>query len=381
MPFVETNRVKEREAMMRAWASGLYGKSELGRRFGVSRPTVDLWLDRGEAGEELADRSRAPHSHPNQIEEAIIEQLRRVRRAHPSWGPKKIGDVLRMHEPQMRWPADSTIGDVLKRAGLVEPRKRVRNSNSSPGPTLATPNEPGQVTTGDFKGQFRLRNRQYCYPLTAADPVSRYIYVVKALSSPTTQLVQPVLERMFREFGLPEVFLTDNGPPFCVPQALGRLSRLGVWCLKYGIDVRQTRPGHPEDNSVHERMHKSLKAAATRPPEWSLSEQQRRFDRFRREFNEERSHESLGRKTPASVHRRSSRPFPARVPEVTYPGHFELRRVHCSGQISWKGELLYVSASLAGEVVGFEEIDDGIWSLYFSSRLLGRYHARNGRIL
>ena len=380
MPFLETDRVKEREELVKAWKSGLYGKSELARRFGVTRPTVQLWVDRSEAGEPLRDRSRAPHTCPHQTDAEIAAQLIAFRQGHPQWGPKKIGDALRRHRPSIEWPADSTIGEVLKRAGLTERRQNRPRMVRRHQPSLPTADVPGEMTTADFKGEFRLGNGRRCYPLTLADPISRFIYAIEAMPSTSYELVQPIFERVFRRHGLPDVVLTDHGVPFCVTQGVVNLSRLGVWCLKYGVEIRHTRRGHPEDNSVHERMHRTLKASTARPPEASFATQQASFDHFRREFNYERSHEGIGRKLPAEVHRKSPRPFPRRPPVAMYPGHFELRRVSSEGTFGWGATRIYASAALAGELIGLEEVDDAIWSIRFFDNELGRLDERRGTI-
>jgi putative transposase len=376
MPFRETDRVKERRELVEAWESGLYNKSELARRFGVTRPTVHLWVARAEADEPLTDRSRAPHECPHRTDAEIAEELIAFRKLHRHWGPKKIGDALRRGDRDKQWPADSTIGDVLKRADLIEPRRRrpqIERSRERP----AKESEPGLITTVDFKGQFRLGDRKYCYPLTVADPVSRFIYAIEAMHSTSYVLVREVMERVFRRHGLPEIVLSDNGVPFCTRQGVVQYSRLGVWCLRYGVQIRHTRPGHPEDNAVHERMHRTLKAETTRPPKRMLSQQQRAFDDFRRQFNRERSHEGIGRKVPADVHRRSPREFPKHRPEPDYPGHFEIRRVSDTGTFSWGGSFIYLSSSFAGEHIGLEEVDDAIWSIRFFEHELARFDERS----
>jgi transposase InsO family protein len=375
MPFRETGRVKEREELIRLWTSGLYGKSELARHFGVSRPTIQLWIERHAANEPYSDRSRRPHRSPHQTADEIAQELVACRQKHPHWGPKKIGDVLRISQPDTQWPADSTIGEVLNRAGLVSRRKRGRRSLHVDRRTAVVTAEtlPGQVMTADHKGHFLLGNSRYCFPLTIADPVSRFVYAIDALESTSGLLAKPVFERVFREHGLPEIILTDNGIPFALPQVQGRLSRFGVWCAKYAIDLRHTRPGRPGDNAIHERMHRTLKAETARPPKANFVDQQARFDTFRVEFNNERPHEGIGRRPPASVYRTSPRPFPIAVPEPEYPGHFEVRRVHVTGRINFRGSHVFISESLGRELVGLEETDDGVWSVHFFRKHIGRF--------
>jgi transposase InsO family protein len=248
-----------------------------------------------------------------------------------------------------------------------------------PSPLLTQPVEPNDVWTADFKGQFRTRDRVYCYPLTVCDGASRYLLDVRALCSTDTLPARESFERLFREYGLPRVLRTDNGVPFA-STGLCRLSRLSVWWIRLGIRPERIAPAHPEQNGSHERMHKTLKAATTRPPERDRSAQQRRFDRFRCEFNHERPHESLGQKTPASLYRPSAHRYPTRLPRPEYPGHDEIRRVGSNGCILWKGRPLSLSHCLCGEDVGLEEVDDGIWSLFFGPLLLARLDQRTRQL-
>jgi putative transposase len=373
MPFRETDRVEQREALVHAWKSGMYRVSELARRFGVSRPTVYLWIARQASDESLSDRSRTPHQIPHRSDGEMMGEVLRLRKQHPHWGPKKLVAVLRSRDPDTSWPAPSTVGDLLKSEGLVTPKRR-RNREILEREPLIKPAYAGQVMTADFKGHFRLGNGRYCYPLTIADPYSRFIYAIEALDSPSTVEARPVFERIFRKHGVPEMIVTDNGEPFCAPQGFARLSRLSVRWLRLGIDVRQTRPGRHSDNGRHERMHRTLKTETTRPPETTRPHQQRRFNAFRFTFNHERPHESLGQRPPASVHVDPVRKLPRRTPELVYAGHFDVRRVRHGGEIRWLGDRFFLSQCLAGERVGLEEVDDGVWSVYFGAKLLGRFH-------
>lgn len=375
MPFKETDRVQQREELVAAWKSGMYGVAELARQFEVSRPTAYLWIGRDQAEEPLGDRSHAARQIPHRTDAELMAKAVRLRKQHPKWGPKKLVAVLERREPELEWPAPSSVGDFLKREGLVLPRRR-RNRATLGREKLIEPTYAGQIMTADFKGQFRLGNGTYCYPLTIADPYSRFIYAIDALDSPNTVGSRPVFDRVFRKHGLPEVIMTDNGEPFCAPQGFARLSMLSVGWLRLGIELRQSRPGHPQDNGRHERMHKTLKAETTRPPESTMRDQQRRFDAFRVTFNHERPHESLGQRPPVSIHVDPVRKFPRRVPEPVYPGHFEVRTVGRGGEIRWRGDRFFLSQCLGGERVGLEEVDDGVWSIHFAGKLLGRFHER-----
>ncbi len=238
---------------------------------------------------------------------------------------------------------------------------------------------PNDVWSADYKGHFRMGNRRYCYPLTVKDGYSRYVLGCRGLSSTASGEAKPVFRRVFEEFGLPWRILTDNGSPFATT-AIGRLSRLSVWWIRLGIEPVLIEPGHPEQNPRHERMHRTLKAETARPPKSSLRAQQRAFDRFLEEYNEERPHQALGGETPADVYELSPRAYPAKLPVIEYPGHYEVRYVSSNGGVKWHNDFVFISRVLIGEYVGFEEIDDGIWSLYFGSVELGRFDERQRQI-
>ena len=238
---------------------------------------------------------------------------------------------------------------------------------------------PNAVWTMDFKGEFKTGDGAYCYPLTVVDGFSRYLLGCQGQSSTSGEEAQPVLDRWLRKYGLPEAILTDNGAPFAT-HALCGLSRLSVWWIKLGIQVLHIQAGHPEQNGRHERLHRTLKAEATRPPSANRRDQQIRFSRFRRYYNEHRPHEALDQRPPAQLYRRSSRRYPRRIPNVEYPAHFEVRRISNRGALRWHKHRIFVSEVLKTEYVGLEEIDDGIWNVYFCAQLLGRFDVREGKI-
>jgi hypothetical protein len=221
-----------------------------------------------------------------------------------------------------------------------------------------------------------MGDRRYCYPMTVTDLHSRFLLGCGGKTSTAHDETRPEFEKLFEKYGLPGKILSDGGSPFSSAQSVRRLSRLSVWWIRLGIEPILIQPGRPDQNGSHERMHRTLKAETARPPEGNLRAQQRRFDRFRKEFNEERPHEALDMRPPSELYRPSPRPYPSKLPELPYPGHFEIRRVRPKGEIMWKGQYVFVSEVLARETVGLEEIDDGIWSLYFGSLLLGRYDQR-----
>jgi transposase InsO family protein len=369
MPWKETSAVEQRIQFIADWLSGDYRKNELCRVYEISRPTADKWIDRyaavGVPG--LEELNRAPHRHPNQTAAELRALIVQTKLRRQQWGPKKVLDWLRRERPQLKWPADSTAGEILKRAGLVQPRQRRRRvaPYSEPFGECAAPN---QSWSADFKGDFLLGNGRRCYPLTISDNFSRYLLLCRALERPRLEEVQPWFEWVFRQCGLPEVIRTDNGVPFA-SLALGGISQLSKWWIRLGIKPERIQPGKPSQNGRHERMHRTLKQAVA--PQRDLHEQQRHYDPFQEEYNEERSHESLGRKTPASIHYSSPRSYPAKLPELQYDSGVTVRQVRHNGEIKWRGHRLYLSAVLAKEPVGLKPIDDDKWEVRYSFHLLG----------
>lgn len=382
MPFRETTRMDERRELLEKWKSNKYSIKELAEQYGVSRPTVYTWIARyeecGEAG--LIDRPPIPRSCPHRTPAEIAEAIVRVKHAHPTWGPGKVIDLLAIEQPTIAWPAASTAGAILGAAGLVRRRRTTRTPkiNVRRGPIEAT--ESGEMMTVDHKGQFRMGNGRYVFPVTINDPVSRFIYAIDGATSTSEQEARPSFERVFREHGVPLFIGSDNGGPFSCSRALAGLSRLAVWWIKLGITPIRIHPGCPWENGVHERMHKTLKAETARPPQANIRKQQARFDEFRAEFNCVRPHESLDGRRPAERLKSSSRVYPRANPPVEYPGHFETRSVRGGGVIKWQGRLLFVSETLVGERIGLVEIDDGVWSMFFNHIELGRYDQRSRRI-
>lgn len=350
--------------------------SGLCRAFGISRKTgyklLARYLAEGPLG--VPERSRAPHHHPHAIAAEVRESLLAARRTHPNWGPRKLRAWLAWQQPQQRWPAASSIGALLRRAGVVPPRPRRPPGRPSGLTVSAAPND---VWTIDFKGWFRTRDGARCDPLTLLDDVSRYLLQCVALAPTTAAQVQPQLERAFREYGLPAVLRSDNGPPFAVPGVPGALSRLAAWWIKLGIRPERIAPGHPEQNPRHERLHWTLQQETATPPAPTRCGQQRRFDRFRAVYNHQRPHEALGNRPPATVYQPSPRPYPARVSSPEYPATMAVRRVRQRGTIKWRGRLVFLSLALVSEPVGLEEVADGCWRIYFGAYPLGCLHAED----
>jgi transposase InsO family protein len=352
--------------------------SELCARYGVSRRIGYKWLARydAEGRRGLVNRSRAPQHCPHKIAPAIAELLVAEREAHPHWGARKLLKVLTTRHARLSgWPAASTAADLLARRGLVQRRRR-RRPHVHPGvirPTTAAPND---LWTADFKGQFRTGNGEYCYPLTIADQHTRFLLTCYGLLSTQTVTARPVFERAFRDYGLPIAIRTDNGVPFAT-QAIHGLSYLNVWWMRLGILHQRIRPGCPQENGAHERMHRTLKRQAIKPVRATCAAQQRNFDAFRREYNTERPHERLNQETPGSHYHESPRPYPERLPPLEYPGHFLVKKITTGGTFRFRSRLLYIANAMVDQHIGLEETDDGIWSIYFNTILLATFDERD----
>lgn len=344
------------------------GMGEACRRFGISRKSGYKWLERykqlGPGG--LEDLSRAPHRRPWALSEDMTDVVLDARIRHPTWGPRKLLAWLAGKHPRQQFPAPSTVGDLLRRRGLVKSRRRRRRI---PPHTVARGGRfdaPNETWCADFKGWFRVGDGRRCDPLTVTDGHSRFLLCCKAVDKPTYEHVQTQFERLFWEYGLPSYIRTDNGPPFA-STALGGLSRLSVWWLKLGITPDRIEPGKPQQNGRHERMHRTLGAETASPPAASLRAQQARFDRFRDRYNHDRPHEALGNKTPASHYRPAPRQYPSKQPAVQYPSTWQVRSVRSNGEIKWRSTKLFVSETLVGEAVGLEQITDSQWLVRFST--------------
>jgi putative transposase len=347
--------------------------------FGVSRETgyqlVRRYLAEGAAG--LQPRSRAPYRPAQQTSEEIAGAVIALRRERPFWGPKKLRVLLQRRDPAVRWPAASTIGDLLRREGLSEPRRRRRTAVPSTRP-FAPVVAPNDLWCIDFKGWFRTRDGQRCDPLTLSDAESRYLLACEAMP-PIGAAVGAAVERAMREHGMPLAIRSDNGAPFASSGA-GGLSRLAVQWVKLGIRLERIAPGAPQQNGRHERMHGTLKKETACPPAGSIAEQQTRFDEFRCRYNHERPHEALGQATPASRYQPSLRPYPERIEEPWYDADHALRRVRPTGEIKWGGEFVFVSEALAGEPVGIAETERGDWLVRFADVELGIIDRKTGKL-
>ena len=345
--------------------------------FGISRKTGYKWVARYQARglDGLHELSRRPRASPTRIPAAVEVLVLRERHRHRTWGPKKLQAVLATKYGVAPVPAVSTIGNLLTRHGLTRKTRRRRPVSAPDRRTRTGATHPNAVWAADFKGWFRTRDGQRCDPLTISDVCSRYVLTCRIVSGPRGDRVRPVFRGVFRHFGLPDVLRVDNGPPFGSRGVCG-LSQLSAWWLQLGIRVEFLEPSHPEQNGVHERMHRTLKADTTRPPAATPEAQQGRFDRWRREFNQERPHEALGMQRPAERYRRSGRRYTDHPQPFAYPRHYEIRRVKSSGIVQWRNRVWYLGAALRGMAVGLTEVDEARWAVYFGALLLGYLDAR-----
>lgn len=370
MPWKVKEVVEQRSELIEQFLKR-EGISELSREHGVSRQTIYKWIARfreeGEAG--LADRRRAPRHHPNACGEEIREAVLDLRREHSRWGPRKLKAYLEEEQPEMVWPAWSTIGSWLREEGLVQ-RRRIRRRTPPQSEPLGHARAPNQVWCADFKGWFRTGDGTRIDPLTVTDAATRYLLRCTAVEKTDTEHVQAVLEAAFREYGIPEAIRTDNGPPFASAAPAG-LSRLGLWWIRLGIRQERIAPGKPQQNGRHERFHLTLSQETADPPAATRREQLQIFGRFQILYNQKRPHEALDNATPASRYVASSRRYPARLPEPQFPDGAVLRRISQQGSLKWRGERTFLSEVLGRQYVGLLRADDRYWETYYGPVLLG----------
>jgi putative transposase len=378
MPWKECNVVEER---LRFIARLLDGEKMAGlcREFGISRKTgykiYNRYKDCGIDG--LTDRSRRPYRQASQLPMQIEKLIVSLKKEYPHWGAPKIREKLKRLYPDIHCPAISTVHAVLDRHGLVKRRKRKRHKAC--GTALAHVSEPNELWCADYKGEFMLADKRYCYPLTITDYASRYLITCDALSTTKEVYAFPVFERAFKDFGLPTTIRTDNGVPFSSPNALYGLSRLSVWWLRLGIRIERIKPGHPEQNGRHERMHLTLKKEATKPAARNFLVQQARFDDFIDYYNTERPHQALNMQMPAENYKKSPRPYQG-LGDLEYPFHDRTALVTNCGRICYKRRKINVSTVFAGQKLGVKQVTNSVWLVSFMHYDLGYFDAETCRL-
>jgi len=370
---------EERFRFIEEWRRGELSFAEICRQFGVSRKTGYKWQQRYAEGgwEALRDQSRAAHHHANEVVEEVMRKVLQARSAHPSWGPVKLRAWLERKAPEIRWPAASTIGEILQRNGLTARRKRRARATPSAAP-LGEAVEPNDVWCADYKGWFQCGDGTRCDPLTITDASTRYLLRCQAVDALDYQSARPIFEAAFRQYGLPARIRSDNGAPFA-SVGIGGISRLSMWWIQLGIRPERIRPAHPQENGRHERMHRTLKQDTARPPKPNLRLQQQSFDAFRREFNEQRPHQALGHKTPAELFCRSPRVYTGRPQPFEYTNGWQVRKIGRGGNMSWAQHRAFISHVLTGEWIGLEPIADGVWKLWYRDYALGIFSEREGK--
>jgi putative transposase len=369
MPWKETCSMDERVRLIALWNEGQMTVSELGRVFGISRKTVYKWLERyeqaGAAG--LVDGAPVAHHHPKATPDAMVAALLELRKERPTWGPKKL--CARLAQLGMAVPATSTVGELLKKHGMIRPRRRRVYPPRMPS-ELAQTTRPNDTWCVDFKGHFALGDKSRCYPLTLTDQVSRYLLKCEAVERQDTKCVKVHFDRAFREYGLPLRIRSDNGPPFASP-TLGGLSELSIWWIKMGVSPERIEPGKPQQNGRHERMHRTLGEDTTRPPALNVAAQQLAFDRFRADYNNLRPHEALEQSTPLAHYSNSPRVMPDQPKSPEYPDGMKVLKVGMQGDIKPLNQTkVRLTPLLGGEPVGLLESGERAYQIFYGSVML-----------
>lgn len=380
MPWKEVKPMDEKVLFIADWLRQICSFTELCERYTISRKTGYKWISRYNEGgiEDLCEASRRPHQSPQQIPYAIRKAILELRtRGTMVPGPKKIQVLLQQRFPEEPVPSKTTIYKILHAEGCVATRRRRRRVAPFPQP-FSPVNAVNELWSADYKGQFQLLNGIWCYPLTVMDHQSRYLLCCHGLEGPRFEETRQTFLRIFQEYGLPGRIRTDNGVPFATT-ATGGLSRLAIWWITLGIFPERIEPGKPQQNGRHERMHRTLKQAATQSPGRSIADQQLILDQFRHEYNQERPHETLQQQTPASHYQPSLRPYTETPEELTYPDYYVMRRVQQAGVVNCHGKMVYVSHLLKGQLVGLVEVAEGIWDVYFGPVRLGGFDERQAK--
>ena len=378
MSWMETEPMNEKLKFIAAYLNNDFHTFEsLCERFNISTKTGYKFVNRFEAEgiDGLKERSRAPHNNGNKMPAFIEQNILNVKSRYPYWGSKKVVSYLKQKNSEIAWPARSTIDDLFKRHDLVIPRKRKKQVAPYTEP-FALCEKPNDIWSMDYKGQFKLGNKQYCYPLTITDNYSRYILAIKGSKRISRDTTKHVLDELFSEFGLPYAIRSDNGVPFA-GTGLGGLSQLSIWLIKLGVIPERIRKGQPQENGRHERMHFTLKQETAAPPQYNLSQQQRQFDQFKKIFNEERPHEGINFERPAWLYTPSDRAYSRRFAPIEYDTNLcTTRMIRTNGTIKWKGSEIFISELLTGENIALKPYDEHEWIIYFSFFPLGIFNEK-----
>lgn len=377
MPWKDVKPMDEKLLFIADWKREVSNFSDLCLQYGISRKTGYKWVERYESGglEALEEQSRRRHSHNERTPYAIEQMVVQLRQSRGTPGPKKIQAQLAERLNDEDVPCCSTIHNILKRSNLIETRRRKRRVRPNGG-VLQSSSLPNELWSADYKGQFKMLNGQWCYPLTVMDNASRYLLGCEGLAGTAFEPTKKVFERLFCEYGLPERIRTDNGAPFA-SVGMGNLSRLSIWWIRLGIVPERIEPGKPQQNGRHERMHRTLKHSMGQPPGENMKTQQKQLNEFRQHYNEQRPHESLAQQYPCNHYQMSAKTYPKQLPDLNYPTWFTCVKVRSSGIVYWKNRMIYVGNLLQGQPVGMEATGDGLWDVYFGPVKLGRFDESN----
>lgn len=380
MPWKETTMMEQKIEFICEWRTGKYTITELCRNFEISRPTAYKLISRFEnqGYEGLREHSRTPSNHPNATPQNIVKGILKLKEKYPRWGAKKIRILLFKEFTEKQIPSVITVHNILKKNGFVSTKKRMRRIK--PVYPIFDPKNCNEVWSADYKGKFLMGNKIYCHPLTIADSKSRFLFTAKGHYKENLKSAKAEFTKVFRKYGIPKQIHTDNGSPFGSVRAIQRFTQLSYWFIELGISPVFSDPAHPEQNGRHERMHRDLKAACAKPSAYDLKAQQRRLNRFVKEYNHVRPHEALAMKTPAEIHDFSTRPYPEKISNFDYDPTHKILKVTQNGAIRWKSYYwVYLTAALKGKYVAIEDIGNGIWKVFYRNVLLGYFDEKQLR--
>ena len=380
MPWKETTMMEQKIEFICEWRTGKYTITELCRNFEISRPTAYKLISRFEnqGYEGLREHSRTPSNHPNATPQNIVKGILKLKEKYPRWGAKKIRILLFKEFTEKQIPSVITVHNILKKNGFVSTKKRMRRIK--PVYPIFDPKNCNEVWSADYKGKFLMGNKVYCHPLTITDSKSRFLFTAKGHYKENLKSAKTEFTKVFRKYGIPKQIHTDNGSPFGSVRAIQRFTQLSYWFIELGISPVFSDPAHPEQNGRHERMHRDLKAACAKPSAYDLKAQQRRLNRFVKEYNHVRPHEALAMKTPAEIHDFSTRPYPEKISNFDYDPTHKILKVTQNGAIRWKSYYwVYLTAALKGKYVAIEDIGNGIWKVFYRNVLLGYFDEKQLR--